>query len=484
MHISHLVAGATALGIVTVGASAQEPRIRAERAPTVIARAFGNERGDRAFLGVTTSSGSKRDTLGLLVTGVTSGSPAEKAGIEEGNRIASINGVSLRLSRDDAGEDDMDGVLSNRLTRELRKVKAGDEVTLELYADGRTRTVRVKTAEPSAARAGAFGMGTMAPMSRMREEMDSRAAIGVGFGLSGSKRDTLGVLVAEVDQAGPAAKAGIEEGNRIASINGVDLRVRSEDAGDADGGSKAQRVSRELAKLKPGDEVELRIYADGQSKTVHVKTVKASELRNFSGMRFRVGDGANMPMPSMRPGMRMPDAAYEVRSGQMDETVRRALERAREGVERARIERGRSLDHDDMDGPASRLRNRIEMAPLREGRGPGSAEMIRVMPRALSAAGEGGSFNFNLRGLRLVPMSKDLASYFGDDAADGLLVLDAAPSWPGVRGGDVLLSVNGKAVRDGDNTSVSLDSSRENQLELLRKGKRMTVTVPSSRKEP
>ncbi len=54
---------------------------------------------DRAAIGISTSSGGMRDTLGLLVQSVTAGGPADKAGIEEGNRIVSIKGVSLKLSR-------------------------------------------------------------------------------------------------------------------------------------------------------------------------------------------------------------------------------------------------------------------------------------------------------------------------------------------------------------------------------------------------
>ena len=47
------------------------------------------------MLGVSTSTAGERDTLGLFVSAVTPGGPAEKAGIEEGHRIAAINGVSL-----------------------------------------------------------------------------------------------------------------------------------------------------------------------------------------------------------------------------------------------------------------------------------------------------------------------------------------------------------------------------------------------------
>lgn len=100
---------------------------------------------DRAMLGISTGSSGRRDTLGLFIETVTDGSPADKAGLEEGNRIASINGVNLKVAREDAGESDMSGAMTNRLVREMRKIKAGDEVTLQVWSDGHYKTVKVKT---------------------------------------------------------------------------------------------------------------------------------------------------------------------------------------------------------------------------------------------------------------------------------------------------------------------------------------------------
>ena len=129
------------------GARVTRSRSRSDDAPV---RAYSYDNGrfddrDRAAIGVTTSSGGMRDTLGLLVSSVTAGGPADKAGIEEGNRLVSINGVSLRLSAADAGEGDMDGIANRRLIRELEKVKAGDEVELRVWAGGQTKSVKVKT---------------------------------------------------------------------------------------------------------------------------------------------------------------------------------------------------------------------------------------------------------------------------------------------------------------------------------------------------
>jgi C-terminal processing protease CtpA/Prc len=215
---------------------------------------------DRAAIGVTTSSGSKKDTLGLLVSSVTAGGPADKAGIEEGNRIVAINGVNLRLSASDAGEDDMDGIANRRLIRELERVKAGDDVELRILAAGQTKTVKVKTVEfedlPSRTRT-------------VRRELEDRPVVGLSLSATGSKRDTLGMLVVRVTTDGPAEKAGIVEGDRISAINGISLRVATEDAGDGYMSSaRMNRYRRELAKLNVGEDVELRVLSNGQSKTV------------------------------------------------------------------------------------------------------------------------------------------------------------------------------------------------------------------------
>src|SRR5687768_2138100 len=160
------------------------------QAQSARARAYSSyDDRDRAAIGVTTSSGGMRDTLGLLVQSVTAGGPADKAGIEEGNRIVAINNVNLRLSAADAGEGDMDGIANRRLIRELEKIKAGDEVELRVYRDGNTRTVRVKTVTADELNNQTFTTST----NSVRRRAD-RAVLGISLGGNGSRRDTLGVL--------------------------------------------------------------------------------------------------------------------------------------------------------------------------------------------------------------------------------------------------------------------------------------------------
>jgi len=302
---------------------AQQPRVMRIGPGTVIGSAPGQFRyftnQPRAVIGVSTTSGaSSRDTLGVLVSIVRSGSPAEKAGIEEGNRIASINGVSLKLAAADIGDEDMAGVLSRRLTRELDKLKPGDEVDLRVYANGQTKSVKVKTISPDDLDDG----------STFRRA-DERATLGLSIGSTGSRRDTLGVFVMGVEDGSPAAKADIEEGSRIASINGVDLRARSSDDEDLFGRtSNVSRLEREMSRLKPGDNVDLRVYFNGQYRSVKVTAGRMSDLprRNRT---IRIMGGDNFMIPPIPDHLEM-----QIDGREIADQVRRAAEAARVGTAR------------------------------------------------------------------------------------------------------------------------------------------------------
>lgn len=320
MNSRTLLALGALLAPIAVGA--QETRVyRSEP------RAFSFTVGDddhRAVIGVTTSTGSARDTLGVLVSSVTPGGPAEKAGIEEGNRIASVNGVNLRLAPADVGDWDMANAMTRRLTRELGKLKPGDDVELRIYSSGQTRAVKVKT----------VAADSLDHTRRARVDDDERAVLGVSLGSYGSKRDTLGVLIMGLDDDGPAAKAGLEEGNRIAAINGVDLRVSRDDAGDEFiSGAKVRRLQRELEKVKVGDNVTLRIYGGGRVRDVQVKAVALSSLPHRRTMIWGGGPAVapRAPMPPMAPFM---DESIRLRLESEMDRVGRTMERIAPQIER------------------------------------------------------------------------------------------------------------------------------------------------------
>jgi predicted metalloprotease with PDZ domain len=297
------VAAAAAIAVLPAGAQVySSPDVRILRAPRArIEGGFDNE--NRAAIGIsTTATGTLRDTLGLMITMVTKGSPAERAGLEEGNRLQAINGVNLRANAADIEDSELSGSLSRRLTRELGKAKPGDEVELRLYREGRTQAVRVKTVDADSL------FRRHETMRFTQSDADDRPTLGFSVQTSGSRRDTLGVLIVSVGDSTPAERAGLEEGNRVAAINGVSLRVAREDAGDAYVSSaKAQRLQREIAQLKPGSDATLRIYSNGQFRDVRVRVARAGDLPRRGRVWYGgMGIAPMPPMPAMPPMPPMP----------------------------------------------------------------------------------------------------------------------------------------------------------------------------------
>ena len=354
----------------TILLAASAPFAAAQSAGTVEPRArtfsyTNTDDRDRAMLGVSTGSSGKRDTLGLLIESVTHGSPAEKAGLEEGNRIASVNGVSLKLAREDAGESDMSSTMTNRLVREMRKVKAGDDVTLEVWTSGaRTKTVKVKTVAAE----------DLTERRMTRADVEERPALGISLGESGSKRDTLGVFVSDVSDGGPADKAGILEGSRIASVNGVDLRVPKEDLGDwSVSNARVARLQREIGKLKPGQTVELSVVDGGHARTVKVTLGRAADLERNS-FHFSTGDGGSFMMMPRTPMAPMPPIPPMNFDG-LNETLRDLGPRIREEMNREMPRIREDLDRelpramDEVRSEMGRLRLDMPMIRARLGRG-------------------------------------------------------------------------------------------------------------------
>jgi S1-C subfamily serine protease len=108
----------------------------------------------RTTLGFSASlSGGDRDTLGVLISSVVPDGVADRAGIADGNRLAAINGVSLRVASDAIGDRSAEDAILRNLARELRDAQPGDELSLRVYAAGRFRNVTVQTPAPVRPRA-------------------------------------------------------------------------------------------------------------------------------------------------------------------------------------------------------------------------------------------------------------------------------------------------------------------------------------------
>jgi len=99
---------------------------------------------DRAVLGVLIPDDHENGELhGVRLLAVTPGSAAEKAGLKAGDIITELNGTSL------AGEGKKQ-TPQKKMREQMKKLKAGDEVTVEYERDGRRHTARFKTQPPEA----------------------------------------------------------------------------------------------------------------------------------------------------------------------------------------------------------------------------------------------------------------------------------------------------------------------------------------------
>ncbi len=333
---------------------------------------FDSDDPNAARIGVYLGENGTRDTLGVLVNSVVENGPAAKAGIKEGDRIQAIGGVNLKMTRDDAGDDALSGMMSRRLVRELDKLKAGDEVELRVYSGGATKTVRVKTAASRDIEPSTTVTSKRAPT--LQEFRDDRAALGLSLGGPVTK----GKVVMSVTPDGPAEKAGIVEGDRIAKINGTDLRVPSQEAGDPDlSRARSRRLNQEIAKLSAGDAVTLTVVSAGRSRDVNVTAVRATELNDDGFSFFFNGDGAFTfprfenfkfePHTEMRTLPR--GGTYFFDGGKLradiQEQVDRAMKEAgrymdredvREKIDRAMEETRKSLEKSKIDGKTYRYR--------------------------------------------------------------------------------------------------------------------------------
>jgi serine protease Do len=174
-----------------------------------------NGRVIRGRIGVTIAPVTKEvaESIGLgkpagaLVQGVESGGPAEKAGIEAGDIIVKVDGKAVEKSVD--------------LPRIIGAAKPGSRTTLQLFRRGATKDVNVVVAEFEADR----------PVRRAQAEPGSSApAAKTALGLSVSdlteaqRRDLKirnGVRVDAVE--GPAAKAGLREGDVILALQNTEV---------------------------------------------------------------------------------------------------------------------------------------------------------------------------------------------------------------------------------------------------------------------
>ena len=183
--------------------------IPAQTAKTVVAQLKDNGKVTRGWLGVQVQPVTKgiADSLGLkkaegaMVDEPQNGSPAAKAGIQSGDIVTALNGVTIKDSRD--------------LAQKVAVLAPGSSAKLDIVRKGESKTITVTLGEmPNQQHAKAGSPETPADRGSPRLGLTLVPANDVAG--SGGK----GVVVTGVDPEGPAAEHGFQTGDVILDVGG------------------------------------------------------------------------------------------------------------------------------------------------------------------------------------------------------------------------------------------------------------------------
>ena len=174
-----------------------------------------------------------KEPRGVLIADVVKESPADKAGLASGDVLMEFGGKKV-----DAPQD---------LQKAVAGTAPGKGVPMKVWRDKGEKTLEIKVGEtpedtaqlePSGKSKNLLGLETRPITPEMARQLNLRT--------------TEGVVVARVEEEGPAAEAGLQRGDVIREINRQ--RIRS-----------AQDYERATQGLKPGDRVTVLLQRGPQS---------------------------------------------------------------------------------------------------------------------------------------------------------------------------------------------------------------------------
>jgi len=150
------------------------------------------------------------EVRGAIVSSVQAGGPAERAGVRRGDVITAFNGAPVADS--------------NSLRNMVARTQPGTEVTMTVSRDNREQQLRATLGElPAdrnrAAAGGSKGQGDTGGLGINAEPVTP--ALAQRFNLPAGAQ---GLVVTDVDPVGPAADAGLREGDVIEEVNRQPVR--------------------------------------------------------------------------------------------------------------------------------------------------------------------------------------------------------------------------------------------------------------------
>jgi Do/DeqQ family serine protease len=198
--------------------------IPSNMAKNVMNQLIGKGSVQRGMLGVgiqpvtadVASSLGLKETRGVLVNSVRAGGPADHAGLKMGDVILQLNGKEVS----DA----------NVLRNEVAGMSPGTDVSLTIVRNGAQQQVHVRLGTLTAEAAGEQQQQGQNGFS------DTGAKLGIGvepltsdlIQQLGLPRGTQGLVIAQVDANGPAAEAGLRQGDVIQEVNRQPVRTAAD----------------------------------------------------------------------------------------------------------------------------------------------------------------------------------------------------------------------------------------------------------------
>ena len=279
----------------------------------------GEEQG--AYLGVQIEEDTQSPEGGARISEVVDGSPAERAGLEEGDVIVSFDGS---IVRGPAG-----------LTKQIRSHEAGDKVAVVVVRDGKKKTVEAELAERASAWKTMIDLERLGPEieEQVRKSLKGLEKIelpelgdqpwehGLGFmRLPGRARlgvqlveatpelrqhfggdGEAGVLVSKVIKGMPAEHAGIQVGDLIVAIE--------------DDPIESVEDLREALADRQGETFGIQVIRNGDRIRVEASLPDEDEEDDSAGPRALhlapLPPGA--PMPALAPALPTPPAPPRIR---------------------------------------------------------------------------------------------------------------------------------------------------------------------------
>jgi serine protease Do len=161
-----------------------------------------------------------KEVKGVIVGSVQKGSAADKAGLKQGDVIVALNGANVNEA--------------NELRNLVAATQPGTDVTLKILREGREQDVKITVGELAAnntARGGGEEGG-----GGEGEQAEAGGKLGINItpvtpDLASRLRlpaDKQGLVVTEVDPTGPAADAGLRQGDLIEQANREPVRSPEE----------------------------------------------------------------------------------------------------------------------------------------------------------------------------------------------------------------------------------------------------------------